>query len=78
VRAVGGKVDLHIFGGLPHGFGNHVEFRPMMMTMIGGFFRRTVAEPEAFVSDRHAPTGGCTGGRRPGRIDPHAGVLSPP
>ena len=23
VRAVGGKVDLHIFGGLPHGFGNH-------------------------------------------------------
>ncbi|HEY3889690.1 MAG TPA: alpha/beta hydrolase, partial [Caulobacteraceae bacterium] len=23
VRAAGGKVDLHIFGGLPHGFGNH-------------------------------------------------------
>ena len=49
VRAVGGKVDLHIFGGLPHGFGNHEEFRPMMMTMIGGFFRRAVAQPEAFV-----------------------------
>jgi acetyl esterase/lipase len=49
VRAVGGKVDLHIFGGLPHGFGNHEDFQPMMMTMIGGFFRRTIAEPEAFV-----------------------------
>jgi len=49
VRAVGGKVDLHIFGGLPHGFGNHEHFRPMMMTMIGGFFRRTVAQPEASV-----------------------------
>jgi acetyl esterase/lipase len=48
VRAVGGKVDLHIFAGLPHGFGNHAEIRPMMMAMIGGFFRRTVAEPEAF------------------------------
>ena len=34
---------------IPHGFGNHAEIRPMMMTMIGGFFRRTVAEPEAFV-----------------------------
>jgi acetyl esterase/lipase len=49
VRAAGGKVDLHIFAGLPHGFGNHEHFRPMMMTMIGGFFRRTVAEPGAFV-----------------------------
>jgi len=49
VRAVGGKVDLHIFGGLPHGFGNHPEIRPMMMTMIGAFFRRTVVAPEAFV-----------------------------
>ena len=49
VRAVGGKVDLHIFGGLPHGFGNHEHFRPLMMAMIGGFFRRTVAEPAAFV-----------------------------
>jgi acetyl esterase/lipase len=49
VRAVGGKVDLHIFGGLPHGFGNHAEIRPMMITMIGGFFRRFVVAPEAFV-----------------------------
>jgi len=49
VRAVGGKVDLHIFGGLPHGFGNHPEIRPMMMAMIGGFFRRTVVAPEAYV-----------------------------
>jgi acetyl esterase/lipase len=48
VRAVGGKVDLHIFAGLPHGFGNQAEIRPMLMTMISGFFRRTVAEPEAF------------------------------
>ncbi|HEX4096979.1 MAG TPA: hypothetical protein VHX64_09635, partial [Caulobacteraceae bacterium] len=45
----GGKVDLHVFAGLPHGFGNHEHFRPMMMSMIGGFFRRTVAEPQAFV-----------------------------
>jgi acetyl esterase/lipase len=49
VRAVGGKVDLHVFAGLPHGFGNHPEIRPMMMAMIGGFFRRTVVQPEAFV-----------------------------
>jgi acetyl esterase/lipase len=49
MRAVGGKVDLHIFGGLPHGFGNHAEVRPMMMTLISAFFRRHVAQPEAFV-----------------------------
>src|SRR3984957_15175233 len=49
VRAAGGKVDLHIFAGLPHGFGNHEKFRATVMTMIGDFFRRTVAEPEAFV-----------------------------
>jgi dipeptidyl aminopeptidase/acylaminoacyl peptidase len=48
VRAMGGKVDLHIFAGLPHGFGNHEHFRPMMMTMIAGFFRRTVADPAVF------------------------------
>jgi acetyl esterase/lipase len=50
VRAAGGKVDLHIFAGLPHGFGNHAEIRPMMMTMIGLFFRRTVAAPEVFAA----------------------------
>jgi len=49
VRAVGGRVDLHVFAGLPHGFGNHPEIRPMMMVMIGGFFRRTIVQPEAFV-----------------------------
>ncbi len=49
VRAVGGKVDLHIFAGLPHGFGNHEAFRPLMMAMIGGFLRRTVADRGAFV-----------------------------
>lgn len=49
VRAVGRPVDLHLFAGLPHGFGNHPEFRPIMMASIGAFFRRTVAEPEAFV-----------------------------
>jgi acetyl esterase/lipase len=49
VRAVGGKVDLHIFAGLPHGFGNNPQIQPMMMAMIGGFFRRIVAEPQAFV-----------------------------
>jgi acetyl esterase/lipase len=48
VRAAGGKVDLHIFSGLPHGFGSHEKFRATIMTMIGDFFRRTVAEPEAF------------------------------
>jgi len=37
------------FGGLPHGFGNHEKFRATVMTMIGDFFRRTVAEPEAYV-----------------------------
>src|SRR5580700_7781155 len=55
VRAEGGKVDLHIFGGLPHGFGNHAVFRPMMMTMISAFFRRTVAEPEAFTFAQAQP-----------------------
>ncbi len=49
LRMAGGKVDLHIWSGLPHGFGNHPQIRPMMMEMIGGFFRRTVAEPEAYV-----------------------------
>ena len=49
VHAVGGKVDLHIFAGLPHGFGNHAEIRPLMMSMIGTFFRRMVAQPEAYV-----------------------------
>lgn len=48
LRMVGGKVDLHVWSGLPHGFGSHARIRPMMMEMIGGFFRRTVAEPEAY------------------------------
>lgn len=49
LRRAGGQVDLHVFNGLPHGFGNHPEIRPMMMTMISGFFRRRVGAPEAFV-----------------------------
>jgi acetyl esterase/lipase len=49
MRAAGAPVDLHIFGGLPHGFGNNPAIRPVMMAMIGAFFRRTVAQPEAFV-----------------------------
>ncbi|HEY1752814.1 MAG TPA: alpha/beta hydrolase [Caulobacteraceae bacterium] len=48
VRAVGGKVDLHIYAGLPHGFANHPEIRPAMMQMIGGFFRRWAIAPEVF------------------------------
>ena len=48
VRAVGGKVDLHIYAGLPHGFANHSEIRPAMMGMIGGFFRRWAIAPEVF------------------------------
>jgi acetyl esterase/lipase len=48
LRAKGGRVDLHIFGGLPHGFGNHPEVRPAMMGMISAFFRRRVAEPDAY------------------------------
>ncbi|MEI9888372.1 MAG: alpha/beta hydrolase [Rhizomicrobium sp.] len=49
VRENGGRVDLHIFAGFPHGFANHPGFLPVLMTMIGDFFRRTVAEPQAFV-----------------------------
>jgi acetyl esterase/lipase len=48
VRAAGGKVDLHIFAGLPHGFANHPEIRPTMMSLIGGFFRRWAIKPEVF------------------------------
>ena len=48
LRAVGGKVDLHIYAGLPHGFANHPEIRPAMMGMIGGFFRRWAIGPEEF------------------------------
>lgn len=49
VREVSGMVDLHIFAGFPHGFANHVGFRPLMMAMIGDFFRRHVAERQAIV-----------------------------
>jgi len=48
VRAVGGKVDLHVYAGLPHGFANHHDIRPAMMSMIGGFFRRWAIAPEEF------------------------------
>jgi acetyl esterase/lipase len=48
LRAIGGKVDLHIYAGLPHGFANHPEIRPAMMSMIGGFFRRWAIAPEVF------------------------------
>ena len=48
LRAVGGKVELHIYAGLPHGFANHPEIRPAMMGMIGGFFRRWAIAPEVF------------------------------
>ncbi|MEI9993599.1 MAG: alpha/beta hydrolase [Rhizomicrobium sp.] len=49
VREAGGKVDLHLFAGFPHGFANHPKVVPQVMTMIGDFFRRTVVEPEAYV-----------------------------
>jgi acetyl esterase/lipase len=48
LRAVGGKCDLHIYAGLPHGFANHPDIRPAMMAMIGGFFRRWAIKPEVF------------------------------
>jgi acetyl esterase/lipase len=48
VREVGGKVDLHIYAGLPHGFANHPEIQPAMMATIGGFFRRWAIAPEVF------------------------------
>jgi acetyl esterase/lipase len=50
VRAVGGKCDLHVYAGLPHGFANHPEIRPAMMSMIGGFFRRWAIAPEVFAA----------------------------
>ena len=48
VRAVGGKADLHIYAGLPHGFASHPEIQPAMMSLIGGFFRRWAIAPEVF------------------------------
>ena len=48
VRAAGGKVDLHIYAGLPHGFANHPLIRPAMMEMIGRFFHRWAIAPEVF------------------------------
>ena len=56
LRAAGGKVDLHIFTGLPHGFANNPQIRPMLMTMISTFFQRTVADPAAFVVEPAAQT----------------------
>ena len=50
VRSVGGKCDLHVYAGLPHGFANHPEIRPAMMSMIGGFFRRWAIAPEVFAA----------------------------
>ena len=55
VRAVGGKCDLHIYAGLPHGFANHPEIRPAMMSMIGGFFRRWAIAPEVFAQPAAQP-----------------------
>lgn len=49
LRAKGLRVDSHIFAGLPHGFMNQPALRPMLMTMVSGFLRRTVDEPAAFV-----------------------------
>jgi acetyl esterase/lipase len=48
VRSVGGKAELHIFAGLPHGFGSHPQIRPLMMELIGAFFRRWAIAPEVF------------------------------
>jgi len=56
LRSVGGKVDLHIYAGLPHGFANHPEIRPAMMRMIGGFFSRWAIAPEKFeMPPAHVP-----------------------
>ncbi|MEJ0025603.1 MAG: alpha/beta hydrolase [Rhizomicrobium sp.] len=52
VREAGGKVDLHLFAGFPHGFANHPRMVSEVMAMIGGFFRRTVVEPQAYVFGR--------------------------
>ncbi|MGA0603490.1 alpha/beta hydrolase fold domain-containing protein [Caulobacter sp. KR2-114] len=51
LRARGLRVDSHIFAGLPHGFMNQPELRPMLMTLVSGFLRRTVDEPARFVVD---------------------------
>ncbi len=48
VRDHGGRVDLHVFGGLPHGFGNQEAFRPVMMQMIADYLRRVVTNPGDF------------------------------
>ncbi|HEY3797293.1 MAG TPA: alpha/beta hydrolase [Caulobacteraceae bacterium] len=55
LRAVNGKCDLHIYAGLPHGFANHPEIRPAMMSLIGGFFRRWAIAPEVFAQAAAAP-----------------------
>ena len=55
LRAVGGKVELHIYAGLPHGFANHPEIRPAMMGVIGGFFRRWAIAPEVFAQAAAQP-----------------------
>ncbi len=48
VRKAGGQVDLHIFSGFPHGFANNARVLPLIMEMIGDFFRRHVVEPQAY------------------------------
>lgn len=48
VRNAGARCDMHIWAGFPHGFANHAELRPMLMTMIAGFFERTVVDPTRF------------------------------
>ena len=49
LRDAGGRVDLHIFSGLPHGLMNHPHLRPVAMTLISGFFHRQVAAPLDYV-----------------------------
>ncbi len=49
VRETGGRVDLHIFAGFPHGFANHPKVVPTMMPLIGDFFRRTAVAPQDYV-----------------------------
>jgi acetyl esterase/lipase len=48
LRAAGGRADLHVFAGLPHGFANNAALRPALVATLAAFYGRHVRTPAAF------------------------------
>jgi acetyl esterase/lipase len=56
LRAAGGRCDLQMFAGLPHGFAANPMLRPSIVATLTAFYGRTVREPAKYAQPAPART----------------------